>query len=114
MTNSKVIPSLADRFAHILFAIETIQEEMLGASEGSLADDRIKRLALERLFEIISIASDHVPASLKAAENGVDWQAIANIGERLENTRERIEPNILWTMSLYKLPPLKACAVRHL
>jgi len=74
----------------------------------------IRRLALERLFEIISVASDYIPASLKVVENDVDWQAIADIGGRLENTRDRIETYFLWTIWQGKLTPLKTCAERHL
>jgi uncharacterized protein with HEPN domain len=114
MTELEIVPSVADRFAHILSAIDAVQEELHGTSEDALANDRMRRLALERLFEIISVASDHIPANLKAAENDVDWQTIADIGGRLENTRDRIETNVLWTISQGTLMPLKACAERHL
>jgi uncharacterized protein with HEPN domain len=73
----------------------------------------MQRLALERLLEIVSMASSHIPASLKAAENGVDWQAIADIGDRLENTPDRVEADVLWTISRDKLMPLKVCAERQ-
>jgi uncharacterized protein with HEPN domain len=71
-------------------------------------------MALERMLEIISVASEHIPANMKAAETDVDWQAIADIGARLENTRDRIEADVLWTISHDKLPPLKACAEQRL
>jgi uncharacterized protein with HEPN domain len=114
MVESEVVPSVQDRFAHILSAIDTVQEILGGISEGALADDRMRRLTLERLFEIIGIASDHIPANLKAVENCVNWQGIADIGSRLENTRDRIEPNLLWTMARDWVTPLKECAERHL
>jgi uncharacterized protein with HEPN domain len=104
---------MADRFAHILSAIGTVQEQLHGVSEEALASDRMRRLVLERLLEIISIASGHIPANLRAVENGVDWQTIDDIGDRLENTRDRVETNILWTISQDKLMPLKVCAERH-
>jgi uncharacterized protein with HEPN domain len=114
MTELEIVPSVEDRFSHILSAIDAVQEELRGISEDALAKDRMRRLALERLLEIISVASDHIPASLKVVENGVDWQAIADIGGRLENTRDRIETDVLWTISQGKLMPLKTCAERHL
>jgi uncharacterized protein with HEPN domain len=114
MTELEIVPSVPDRFVHILSAIGTVQEELRGISEEELASDRTRRLALERLLEIVSVASDHIPASLKAAENAVDWQALADIGVRLENTRDRIETNVLWTISQGTLIPLKACAERYL
>ena len=114
MTELEIVPSVEDRFSHILSAIDAVQEELRGVSEDALAKDRMRRLALERLLEIISVASDHIPARLKVVENGVDWQAIADIGGRLENTRDRIETDVLWTISQGKLMPLKTCAERHL
>jgi uncharacterized protein with HEPN domain len=109
-----VLPSVSDRFAHVVSAIIGVQAALNGISEEELASDRMRRMALERLFEIISVASDHIPADLKAVENGVDWQAVADIGGRLENTRDRIETNVLWTISQGTLMPLKACAELHL
>ncbi len=114
MTQLEIVPSVADRFAHILSAIGTIQEQVHGISEEALANDRMRRLALERLLEIISMASRHIPTNLRAVENSVDWQTIDDIGDRLENTRDRIETSVLWTISQDKLTPLKTCAERHL
>jgi uncharacterized protein with HEPN domain len=109
----EAIPTLADRFAHILSAIATVQEQLHGISEEALANDRIRRLVLERLLEIISMASSHIPADLSAVESVVDWQTIDDIGNRLENARGRIEASVLWTISQDKLTPLKVCAERH-
>jgi uncharacterized protein with HEPN domain len=108
------LPSVTDRFAHIASMTHEIEKALLGISRQELVDDWRRRMALERMLEIISIASDHIPANLKGAERDVDWQAIADIGARLENTRDRIEADVLWTISQDKLPPLKACAERHL
>ena len=113
-TEPGAIPSVSDRFAHILSAIGTVQEQLHGVSEEALASDRMRRLVLERLLEIISIASGHIPTNLRAVENVVDWQTIDDIGDRLENTRDRIETHVLWTISQHKLMPLKVCAERHL
>ena len=112
-TEPEAIPSVGDRFAHILSAIATVQEQLHGLSQDALANDRIRRLVLERLLEIISVASSHIPANVRAVENGVDLQTIDDIGDRLENARDRIETNVLWTISQDKLMPLKICAERH-
>jgi uncharacterized protein with HEPN domain len=111
---SEALPTVTDRFAHIVSAIGDIRAALNGISEEELASDRVRRLALKRLLEIIGVASDHIPAGFKAGENSVDWQAIADISARLENTRERIETNVLWTISQRKLMPLKACAEQHI
>jgi uncharacterized protein with HEPN domain len=114
MTELEIAPSLEDRFAHILAAINTIQAELRECSEMELASNRTQRLALERLFEIISVASDHIPAEIKTAESKVDWHCLADLGLRLENTRDRIEPEVLWVTAREKLAPLKECAERRI
>jgi uncharacterized protein with HEPN domain len=94
--------------------IHEIEKILLGISQQELVDDWKRRMALERMLEIISVASEHIPADLKTAEADVDWQAIVAIGRRLENTRDRIEADVLLAISHDKLPPLKACAERRL
>jgi uncharacterized protein with HEPN domain len=113
-SSETALPSVTDRFGHIASMIDETEKTLFGISQPELIDDWKRRMALERMLEIISVASDHIPAKLKTAEKDVDWQAIAAIGQRLENTRDRIEADVLWTISHDKLPPLKACAERHL
>ena len=85
MKELEIVPSVADLFGHILSAIDAVQEGLHGISELTLTNDRMRRLALERLLEIISVASNHIPLNLKTVEQSVDWQTIANIGERLKH-----------------------------
>jgi uncharacterized protein with HEPN domain len=113
-SSETALPSVTDRFGPIASMIHEIEAVPSGISRQGLIDDWRKRMALERMLEIISVASEHIPASMKAAETDVDWQAIADIGKRLENTRDRIEVEVLWTISHDKLPSLKTCAERHL
>jgi uncharacterized protein with HEPN domain len=114
LPESEISPSIADRSAHILSAIGAVEEGLRGISEDMLANDRMLRLAMERLFEIISVASHHIPSRLKSAEDGVDWQAMADIADRLENTRDRVETHNLWMIWRDKLTLLEVCATRHL
>jgi uncharacterized protein with HEPN domain len=113
-SSETTLPSVTERFGHIASMIHKIETVLSGTSRQELAGDEMKRLALERMLEIISIASDHIPASLKAAEKDVDWHTITAIGQRLENTRDRIEADVLWTISHDTIPTLKACAERRL
>ena len=113
VTDPGLPPKTSDRFVHILSAINTIDEWLQGFSQQQLADDRRLQLALERLLEIISVATDHIPADLKKTEVSVDWQNLADIGRRLENARDRIGPSVLWDVAQHKLLPLKTFAHRH-
>jgi uncharacterized protein with HEPN domain len=106
-------PTLSDRSVHIVSAVDTIDEWLHGLSRQQLADDRTLRLALERLLEIISVATDHIPADLKETELAVDWQNLANLGRRLEIARDRIEPEILWDVARHRLAPLRSFAQRY-
>lgn len=113
-SSETALPSVTERFGHIASMIHETEAVLSGISRQELIDDWKRRMALERMLEIIGVASDHIPANLKAVEGDVDWQAIADIGQRLENTRDRIEADVLWAISHDKLPPLKACAEHHL
>jgi uncharacterized protein with HEPN domain len=113
-SSETALPSVTDRFGHIASMIREVEAILSGISRQELIDDWRKRMALERMLEIISVASEHIPANIKAAETDVDWQAIADIGQRLENTRDRIEAEVLWAISHDTLPSLKACTERHL
>jgi uncharacterized protein with HEPN domain len=112
-SSETALPSVTDRFGHIVSMIHEVQAILSGISRQELIDDWRKRMALERMLEIISVASEHIPAKMKATETDVDWQAIAHIGKRLENTRDRIEAEVLWTISHDKLLSLKSCSERH-
>jgi uncharacterized protein with HEPN domain len=113
-SSEPALRSITDRFADIASMIDEIEKVLLGISQQELVGDWKREMALERMLEIIGVASDHIPAQLKAAERDVDWQAIAALSARLENALDRIEPDVLWTISRDKLPPLKAYAERHL
>jgi uncharacterized protein with HEPN domain len=113
VTGPDLPPTLSDRFVHILSAVDAIDEWLQGISQQQLANDRILQLALERLLEIIGVATDHIPAYVKETEAAVDWQYLANVGRRLENAHDRIEPEILWNVARLKLTPLKTFVQRY-
>jgi uncharacterized protein with HEPN domain len=109
-----IVPTLSDRYAHIISAIDHIEECLQGLSQQQLARDQLLPLAFERLLEIISVATDHIPTDIKNADVTVDWKNLAELGERLENPCERIEVDVLWDVTQHKLGPLKAFAKRHM
>jgi hypothetical protein len=50
LPESEISPSTDDRFAHILSAIGTVEQQLHEVSEEMLANDRIRRMALEPVF----------------------------------------------------------------
>ena len=100
-------PTLADRLTHILTAIEDIRLMLADRTLVEFASDRILMMAVERSFEIMSEASRYVPADLKEAEKEIDWQKLADLGNRLRHAYHRIDPVILWNIAENDLEPLK-------
>ena len=113
VTGSDSLPTLSDRFAHIVSAIDQIEECLQGLSPQQFAQDRVLPLVLERFLEIISVATDHIPADIKRTDATVDWKSLNAIGRRLERTSERVGGETLWDIAQHKLAALKAFATRH-
>jgi uncharacterized protein with HEPN domain len=100
-------PTLADRLVHILTAINAIETALASKSSEDFANDLFLRLAIERAFEIISEASRRIPDEVKAQQPEIDWQRLADLGNRLRHAYHRVDPNILWQIAERDLPPLK-------
>lgn len=105
-------PTLGDRLAHILTAIEDIRTLLRGRSRADFASDLVLRMAVERLFEIISEASRYIPEDMKAEEKNIAWQRLADLGNWLRHAYHRIDTDILWNIFENDLPPLKEFVAR--
>ena len=101
-------PSLGDRLAHILTSIADIRALLRGRSRADFASDLMLRMAVERLFEIISEASRYIPEDMKAKETDIAWQEMADLGNWLRHAYHRIDADILWNVIENDLEPLKA------
>jgi hypothetical protein len=75
-----VQPTAGERIAHIDTAIDDIRGALAGQTKASFTDNMMLRLAVERLLEIISEASRHIPVDMKAKEpisTGDGWPILA-------------------------------------
>lgn len=97
------------RLRHILLAIQRIDASLA----ETLIDDLRSCMAVERLLEIIAIASAQLPASLKA-DPSVDWRRLAEMGKKLEHACDRVPAAELSLFSRQELPSLKTFAKRSL
>jgi len=102
-----VPPSLGDRLARILTAIEDIRALLEGRSPADFEADRMRRVAIERLFEIVSEASRFIPEDMKAKEKNIAWKRMADLGNWLRHAYHRIDSEILWNIAQNDLEPLK-------
>ena len=107
-------PTLGDRLFHILQAIDGIQQMLLGQTQETLSADLIRRLALEREFEIISEASRHVTPEIQAREPQIDWRAMIDLGNVLRHAYHRVDIDRLLSTAAKDLPPLRAFVQRVL
>jgi uncharacterized protein with HEPN domain len=102
-----VPPTLGDRLVHILTAIEEIRAALTGRSLEDFTADPLRRMAVERLFEIISEASRYIPDGMKDQERTIAWRNLADLGNVLRHTYHRVDPKILWDIVENDLEPLK-------
>lgn len=107
------LPSVAERFSHIHEKICLISSEIDGRTCVDLTTDKYTCVALERMFEIIGIASNYIPYEIKIHEANVDWQAISEMSDRLEDVLIRVEPDTLLHWARDLMPPLEQCAERR-
>jgi uncharacterized protein with HEPN domain len=102
-----VQPTVGERIAHIDSAIDNIREALIDQTKASFTDNMMLRLAVERLLEIISEASRHIPPETKAIEPDINWRRLADLGNWLRHAYHRTDPGILWDMVENDLDPLK-------
>ena len=79
---------------------------LAGHTCESFANDLVIRLAVERLFEVISEASRFIPSDLKAKEPNINWKALADLGNWLRHAYHRTDAGLLWAMVEDDLEPL--------
>jgi uncharacterized protein with HEPN domain len=109
-----VPPTLGDRLVHILDAIRSIKDILSKRTEQDIATDLMQRLALERLFEIITEASRHVPPEIRADEPQIDWRKMIDLGNVLRHAYHRVDIPSLIEMAKTDLPLLQAFVERIL
>jgi len=106
-------PTVAERIAHISEAIDHIRRFVENHTSSSFESDLATRLAVERLLEVISEASRHIPQGMKAAEAAINWRRLADLGNWLRHAYHRTDAGLLWDMIENDLEPLKDFIRRH-
>jgi uncharacterized protein with HEPN domain len=102
MAAASPLPRLFD----IVQAIELIRDEMAGVTLPAFEHDIRKRWLVERGIEIISEASRHLPAAMKARYPEIPWSKVAGIGNVLRHEYQRVAHDVLWHVVCDDLPPL--------
>jgi uncharacterized protein with HEPN domain len=105
--------SILLRLSDIRDAISGIQNATAGVAFDAFANNWVMQRAVERGLEIISEASRHVPANLKALTPDIPWRQIAAIGNLLRHEYQRADVTATWNIIEEYLPAL-AVAIEQL
>lgn len=105
-------PNLSKRAAQVLDAISDFEVCLSNATPDMLASDKVRRMAVERSFEIICRAVSLLPERVKAAQQQIDWQSMTDLRSRLLKFYYCNNIDALLDITRQNLPPLKAFAER--
>jgi uncharacterized protein with HEPN domain len=100
------------RLFDMLDSIAGIERLAADVKARSVAFSAENWRAVERWLEIISEASRHLPADMKAREAGVPWRQVADLGNVIRHNYDRIDTATLTVIVEDDLPALKAAAER--
>jgi len=93
-------------------AISGIEEVTAAATFETYATSWGMQRAVERGLEIISEASRHLPADLKALAPDIPWRQIAAIGNLLRHEYQRADAMATWNIVKEHLPRLAVATDR--
>jgi uncharacterized protein with HEPN domain len=107
-------PTVEDRLRDILEAIGDIESLLQGADIQKFGADRVLRLAIERLLEIVCEASRMLPDSIKKTEPSIDWRKMIDFGNVLRHAYHATDVDRVWDVIQNHLPPLKSFVERRI
>ena len=106
MADRSPVPRLTD----IIEAVERIRSILTDVTLDAFEADWQKRWLVERGVEILSEASRHLGAELKARHPEIPWPKVAGIGNVLRHEYERIAADVIWKLAQIDLPLIEdAC-----
>jgi uncharacterized protein with HEPN domain len=98
-----------DRLSDILEAAGEIAA-LVAAGRDVWDGDRVRRLAVERLLEMVGEASRALSEECRAGYPGVPWSDVIGLRTVLAHHYHRVDPSQVWTIASIEVPQL----VRHL
>jgi uncharacterized protein with HEPN domain len=91
----------------VLKTIDLIAVAVDGRDYDAYKGDPLLRAAVERCLEIISEASRHIPANLKARHPEVPWTDVAGIGNILRHAYHKVSHEVVWVTVTQHLAELR-------
>ena len=99
---------ISPRLADIVEAIERIQHVLGNVTLDAFEAHWEKRWLVERGVEVISEASRHLRAEVKARHSQIYWAKVAGIGKVLRHAYDYVAPDVLWKLARDDPPALEA------
>lgn len=96
-----------ERLDDILEAAAEVQA-LVSDGRETWDDDRVRRLAVERLLEIIGEAARALSDQCRALHPEVPWSDVIGLRTVLAHHYHRVDPNQVWTIATVELPRLVA------
>jgi uncharacterized protein with HEPN domain len=107
-------PEFAARLFDIIEAIGIARDEIAGLTLDAFEADRRSRLLVERAIEIVSEASRHLPAEMKARHHHIPWRKVAGIGNVIRHDYQRVAADVLWNVVNDQLPSIESACREEL
>jgi uncharacterized protein with HEPN domain len=105
--------SVVLRLTDIVEAIERIRQVIGNLDLEEFEADWRQQWLVERGVEIISEASRHLSADVKARHPAIPWSKVAGIGSVLRHDYERVAADVLWKLATVDLPVLDRAAAMN-
>jgi uncharacterized protein with HEPN domain len=103
---------LSDRDKSYIFDMlkysEEISEIITNENYASFIDNRIKRLAVERLIEIIGEAANHISKEVVELNTDIPWSKIIGLRNKIVHDYGEILTDRIWLIASKSIPDLAA------
>ncbi len=114
MPSKEPTRSLAQRLDDILQNIDLANGFIAGTTFPEFALDTKTVYAVTRAVEIISEASRHIPAEIKAQVPHINWRGMAAVGNVYRHGYDLVEEHQVWNVIQLHFSPLRAFVIGEL
>jgi uncharacterized protein with HEPN domain len=101
------------RLTDIVEAIERVRSVIGEMPLDVFETDWQRQWLVERGVEIISEASRHLPAELKARHPHIPWKKVAGVGNILRHNYEHVAAPVMWKLAQADLSALESVCRRR-
>jgi len=85
---------------------DEISEIITNENHNSFIKNRIKRLAIERLIEIIGEAANHISKEVMEANQDIPWSKIIGLRNKIVHDYGEILTDRIWLIASRSIPEL--------